>query len=483
MSPLLQIIRSGHCHSTHQMLAVDALRLVQTPSGKRLTGLLVRYYRHYLRGAIDPDTRFCDYQNHVIHVRDGYWGGAPRVAHQWYDRLQRYLRTRRYAYAAHAAGVLSHYFTDPIHPLNTAYSPEEDLLHAPIQWSIQRGYREIFQKWQRDEFRIVFQLADGPGWLGAAMLHGARFSHARFQSLFDSYDLQAALKDPARGLNQTLRSTMAELCGLAITGWARVLERAASDAEAVARKPLPKSSVALPLMTTLATAPVAYWRYQAQQRREDAHIKDLLQEYQQTGRVIEHLPASVDIKRRVINVYRRERHYRLHRQQRLAAIGDNQRNDLQPTIIAIRPETQAPARPIESIVSDPEDRKQLRAAGIHSLNELMSGTTDEVAATVNAYWITSDTIDTWRYEATLLQQVPGMTATAARMFVGAGYQSAEKVAAENVDDIYRSIVAFAATTRGRRCLQRPVVPTRPQVSLWVRQIKSRAMLDADARVA
>ena len=87
---LATILRGAACCSTHQLFALDALPLVQTDAGKRLVRLLLRHHHRYLAGATDPDLRFRDFQNHVVHVTDGYWGGAPRVAHQWYDRLQRY---------------------------------------------------------------------------------------------------------------------------------------------------------------------------------------------------------------------------------------------------------------------------------------------------------------------------------------------------------------------------------------------------------
>ena len=41
---------------------------------------------------------------------------ALRAAERWYGRLQQFLREQAWADAAHAAGILSHYFTDPLQP-------------------------------------------------------------------------------------------------------------------------------------------------------------------------------------------------------------------------------------------------------------------------------------------------------------------------------------------------------------------------------
>ena len=197
MSPLFSILRAAHCQSTHHRIALDALPLVQTDSGERLANLLLKHHHRYLTGAVDPDARFRDYQNHVIHAAQGFWGGAPRVAHQWYDRLQRYLREDRFADAAHAAGVLSHYFTDPLQPLHTQHCDRERILHRPIEWSIHQSYDAILRCWQQDDLRVVFQLSEGPGWLGEAMLHGASFSNRKYVDLLDDYDLAAGVKHRA----------------------------------------------------------------------------------------------------------------------------------------------------------------------------------------------------------------------------------------------------------------------------------------------
>ena len=150
MNLLCRIVRDLHCGCTHHRFAVDGLSLVQTESGQRLSSWLLRHHHRYLRGAIDPDIRFRDFQNQFIHVDEGYWGGAPRVAHAWYDRLQRYLRQNRFSDAAHAAGVLSHYFTDAFNPLHTVSNDRETLVHRPLEWSVDQSYDQIFQTWQDD---------------------------------------------------------------------------------------------------------------------------------------------------------------------------------------------------------------------------------------------------------------------------------------------------------------------------------------------
>jgi hypothetical protein len=319
VNPLVSILRAAHCRSTHHYFAVDALPLVQTDPGRRLVSHLLRHHDRYLAGAQDPDRRFRDFQNHVIHVTDGYWGGAPRVAHQWYDRLQRYLRGDRFGDAAHAAGVLSHYFTDPLQPLHTQQCEREKILHRPIEWSIACAYDELYRLWREDDLRVVFQLSAGPAWLGEAMLHGARFANRKYQSLIDRYDLVRALVDPTAGFDVELRHSMAELLGLSITGWARVLERAAADAEATRPAPLPTADSAVSFLLATVRAPTRLCLRRMVARREQRAVVALVDEFTRTGTLVKHLPHEVDIVHRVTKVHAEEKRWKQARAAALAS--------------------------------------------------------------------------------------------------------------------------------------------------------------------
>jgi len=317
MSPILSILRAAHCRSTHHYFAVDAIPLVQTDPGKRLVSQLLRHHDRYLTGAKDPDIRFRDFHNHVVHVTDGYWGGAPRVAHLWYDRMQRYLRNDRFADAAHAAGVLSHYFTDPMQPLHTQQCERERILHRPIEWSITKSYDAIYRLWKEDDLRVVFQLSGDTGWLGEAILHGARFANRKYWSIIDGYNLGQGAKDPPSGLDDQLRASIAELFGLSITGLARVLERAASDAEATRQSPIPIAGLTLPTLLATVRVPTRLWLRRIENKRQQLAIESLVDEFRRTGSLVDHLPAEVDIVHRVTDVYQDEKRWKQERSARL----------------------------------------------------------------------------------------------------------------------------------------------------------------------
>lgn len=323
MSPLLSILRAAHCHSTHHYFALDALRLVQTEAGLRVRGLLLKHHEQYLAGALDPDVRFRDFQNHVIHVQDGYYGGAPRLAIQWYDRMLGHLVSRRWEHAAYAAGVFSHYFTDPLMPLHTGLSDREVLVHRPMEYSVCKAYDRILKHWTQDELRLVFHLGDGEGWLGEAMLKGARFSHRSYRRLVESYNVDLGAANPVAGLDEDAIQTFAELFGLAITGLARIIERVGDEAESRSGVTLPKVGLALPWLLATLQVPEQIWFERKADRLERQAIDALIGEYRETGTVKKNIPSEIYIKQRVIQVRDREAAWDLRRRAREIALGAN----------------------------------------------------------------------------------------------------------------------------------------------------------------
>jgi hypothetical protein len=483
MDALLKILRAAHCHQTHQWFAVDALKLVQTDSGKRLARLLARYHDRYLTGAIDPDIRFRDFQNHVIHVNQGYWGGAPRVAHSWYDRMQRYLRSHRFADAAHAAGVLSHYFADVMQPLHTATGDREKILHAPIECSVSECYDEIYRGWQEDEMRVVFQLSHGVGWLGEAMLHGARFAHRKRNLLLSQYDLQAAAGDPRLGLNGQGKAALAEIFGLVITGLARLLERAAADAEAARDERLPTCSLVVPTLLAGVEAPLRYGVARNKQHARRAEVTQLIDEFRQTGSLQTHLPAEVDITHRVVQVYHDEQRWKQQRRRRLdsrstvveiqsVAPADDQHNQA-PKTIPFAAHDGVPRRlsrhsPLAvSATIGPKTVDRFASIDIHTVGDLVDGSPQVLANRLGTYWITVKTVRQWQAEVTLMCEIAGLKASQAKWLVGSGYHEPAAIAAADPEKLHRDVSRFALTTSGRRCARGSQPPSLSVVTDWV----------------
>lgn len=490
---LLTILRAAHCRSTHHHFAIDALPLVSTAEGQRLVTHLMRHHQRYLAGSKDPDVRFRDFHNHVIHVDDGYWGGAPRVAHQWYDRLQKYLRQDRWSDAAHAAGVLSHYFTDPIQPLHTGQRIEEKVLHRPIEWSITKSYTSLFMQWKADPTRIVFQLSDGHGWLGDAILQSARVAHQHYGTLLEHYDLKAGRADPPSGLDGVSRGCLSQLIGLCVTGWARVLERAAYEAESARDCPLPRQSTGLACVLAGIRVPKQVWLRRIEHHVEQKKVRNLIDEFEQTGTVSRHLPSEVRVLEKVRKVHRREREFTkalLARKQH-ATVRVEEQAVAHPTPVFRETESSdGRSIPLEAIIAfdnQPEPRIRLHvhddlvdapsigkktaarfaAIGIHTVGDFLATSPETMAERLATRWITVNTLRTWRCQAILMCQIPEMLARETQLLVGAGFSTADKIAKSDSETIMMLVGQYASTHSGLRNLRGAEPPDLERVEDWI----------------
>ena len=139
MNLLFRIVYAAHASGTHHKLALDALRHLEAMDADMWQRLFLQHAKLYLEGAKAPDIDFKDFKNHVLHTRDGYWGGAPEKVRSWYNHLVEALALEDWPTAAYCAGVLSHYYTDPLQPLHTAQSEAENNVHRAIEWSISKA--------------------------------------------------------------------------------------------------------------------------------------------------------------------------------------------------------------------------------------------------------------------------------------------------------------------------------------------------------
>ncbi|WP_417748230.1 DUF4332 domain-containing protein [Rosistilla oblonga] len=289
MSQIMTILRAAHCRSTHHYFALDALRCINTERGGRLADLLLKHYDQYLKGAKDPDSKFRDFQNHVLHVGDGNWGGAPRACEKWLKTAINHLDSEEWEYAAYDLGVLSHYFTDPIMPLHTASSDPEGIVHRPLEWSVCQSYEEIYERWARGKVRVTFQLPNGNNWITQAVTAGAERSHAYYHRIIEIYDLERGVKRPPEGLNGESRDILAEMFGIAITGWARILERVAE--QSICK--MPNAGLTAATLVAAIDMPVAWILKKISSAKEKSAVAAIFNEYKTTGTVRVNLPPEV----------------------------------------------------------------------------------------------------------------------------------------------------------------------------------------------
>ena len=232
MSSLLySVVFASRCRSNHHRLAVDALRHLQSPDAEAWRNLLLHYHVEYLAGAKAPDEEFKDFKNHVLHVRDGDWGGAVEACEEWYRRSVRALKEQDWKHAAWCAGVMSHYYVDPIQPFHTHQTEEEGIIHRAVEWSFSKSYKTFQQILERDLGGYPNIAAPaGDRWLAQMVKEGALASNPHYETILDHYNFEKGVKDPPAGLDQELKDVIAKLVGHAAIGLSRILDRAFDEA-------------------------------------------------------------------------------------------------------------------------------------------------------------------------------------------------------------------------------------------------------------
>lgn len=312
MTLLYRIIYAAHANGSHHKLALDALKRLGSPSAQRWRRLFLKHAETYLIGSTAPDKEFKDFSNHVLHVGDDYWGGAPEKAKLWYERTITALQNRSWSEAVYAAGVLSHYYTDPIHPFHTAQSEEENNIHRAVEWSINRAYDSLRREGEARHASLSVLVPNDADWLRQLVIEGAETSNRHYQKLIAEYNFEIGVNDPPAGLNDACRAVVSELIIYAAEGFARILDRA--FVEGAVEPP----EVELTAETVVASLkiPVKWVEKKLADNEDRATVRAMYDELNATGKVERTLPEDdrqvrASHQREVLEPRRRQRNERL----------------------------------------------------------------------------------------------------------------------------------------------------------------------------
>ena len=525
METIVAILRAAHCKSTHHYFAIDALDEVPSTRGKSLADLLLANYGDYLKGAKDPDNVFKDFENHVLHVRDGYWGGAAKTAEKWLEKCNALLASGNWKEAAYAIGVLSHYFTDPFMPLHTAQSPRETIVHRPLEWSVCCSYQSIFKMASEDPQLESFAISSDSHWMTDGILRGATMANQYYEPLIDDYDMKESSRHPELALGSDSKKFLARIFTWVLTGWGSVIDRIANDSSAT----LPSSSLVLPTLLAGMQMPmkkIVAAIDSAEQRRE---VEKILDEFQRTGNVVRNVspeqrtvqkvrierpelrPSPMEVQRAIksdLILPKTERAIPKPkaaeplRTLKPATPPKKEPHAIQPAIVAnqlrepVVPKKEIlTARPVretepeaavtsvgktakrvklttDSPIVDapaigPKTAARLEAIGLETIQDLLSHEADWIAAELNTKWITARLVSQWQDQARLACQIDRLSAAGAGLLVLAGIRTAEDLAKRSPSEAFSLIHAAAQTTEGQRLLRDQEPPPLKTVQRWM----------------
>ena len=510
MSLFYRLVLNSICRSNHHRLAIAALKHLRGKDAETWRDLLLHHHGAYLEGAKAPDEVFKDFKNHVLHPRDGDWGGAPVAAREWYRRTVRAFAQKDWKQAVYCAGVMSHYVVDPIQPLHTGQTEEENVIHRAVEWSFSKSYAEL-QRILEQDLGGYPEVAISPGsdWLEQTIRAGARLANQHYDTVVDHFNFKAAVKNPEAGLDQELKDLTAKLIGHATILLARVLERAFAEA-AVAP---PKVSLTLDTLFAVIKVPINTVLKGIADAGERILVERQFEEFRKTGKLratlseddklVRELHATEVLKKPISTL-----DAQWPRETGTAhGTGTPARSPKKVKVRAEKPKPQPKPAPVAKAKTPPPPAKpaaapaktmpaqggrprltydapvedapsigaktasRLSAAGIRTVKDLISASPDGAAAHIKFRHISANVIRDWQAQAELACTVPNLTGLAAQLVVAAGVRDADDLANAEPDALANMIEEFCQTPDGQRTLRDANPPTSDEVGRWIAAAK------------
>lgn len=498
MSVCYRLVLDSVCRSNHHRLAVLALDHLQGEAGEDWRNVFLKHRDAYLEGAKAPDEVFKDFKNHVLHVRDGDWGGAPSAAREWYRRTVRALRAKDWQHAAYCAGVMSHYVVDPVQPFHTHQTEEENTIHRAVEWSLSKAFPELLLILTQDIGFPDIPVPTGDDWLERLVRNGALVSNKHYETLVDHYDFEIGRKRPAEGLDQEMKDVVAALMGYAAITVSRILDHAIAESQAEA----PKVNLVLDTVGIVAATPIRLVSKQVDDLADRKLVNAQYAEYRKTGKVRETLGDDDRVVRKLFaeevlkvslstldSQWPRETGTKSGKGAKprvttrikpsKQAIEEAPKTDddtlelAQPAPAPTKKEAKARAKlSREAAIVDapsigPKTANRLGVIGVRTVGDLLSLTPEDAAQRIKASHINAGVIKDWQAQALLACTVPDLPGTQAQLLVGASIYSVDDLAAADPDSLAEAIEVFATTNEGERVLRDSEPPDRDRLKSWI----------------
>jgi predicted flap endonuclease-1-like 5' DNA nuclease len=512
LSLLYSVVFASRCRSNHHRLAVDALRHLKSPDAELWQNLLLHFHDEYLKGAKAPDEVFKDFKNHVLHVRDGDWGGAIEACEEWQRRTVRALKQRDWAQAAWSAGVMSHYYVDPIQPFHTHQTEEEGVIHRAVEWSFSKSYKTFQAIIARDGGYPEIDVPDGDDWLRQMVRAGALTSTPHYETIIEHYNLEAGVKDPPAGLDQELKEVIARLVGHAVIGLARILDR--TFAEAAVKPPNVGSTLQgvflaleMPIQAVLAGIDDAKAR---------AEVAAQYEEFRRTGKVRATLGEDDKVVRELFAAEVLKTPLSSLDAKWPREIGAKAGAGAQPPVKAAKPKPAPkiaalpkaapalkPEKPkaekpkpepvtqrftldgeapvLEAPSIGPKTAKRLEAMGVKTVADLLAVSPDAAQAQIAARHISAQVIKDWQAQALLACTVPGLRSREAQALVACGVRDATELVQFEPGALTDAVARWGLSEEGARAWGNAPAPTEDDVADWIERAKNAGKAPADLK--
>lgn len=485
----------------HHKLAMNALQHLRGDDAEQWRDLFVRYYELYLLGSKDPDKKFKDFRNHVLHVSDNFWGGAIKHTEKWYQETVADLKAGNWKQAIYSAGVMSHYFMDPLMPLHTGQTEEEGVIHRACEWSINKSFDQLRDLLENGEGYPAFELPKSSDWLKRTVSAGASLSHQHYQTYIEHYNIELGVKNPPAGLDDELRQITAKLIGYASVGFARILERAFEEA---AQKPVAAKNSLLAYLTAL-TVPFTWVLKKITDVADRSAVKKVYKEYKSTGKVIKSLSADekqvrqahaeeilkIDLAeldkkplgpvgaKSTAKAPTRKRKARPKRDRRSSKEAARKADTRQGERSATIKFHLAPSEPLDRAPSiGPKTARRFADLGIDTVGDLIVADPRSTAVALNNRHIDEEKIEEWQTQAKLACRIPGIRGHDAQILVACGFDNPGEIEEAEPEQLLSLVEEFVDSAEGKSVLRGGKKPDLAEVQDWIDWSKKARPLQA-----
>lgn len=493
MSMVFEILFAWKARSTHHMLALDALRHLQSPLQEKWERCFLGYIDPFLDGAKAPDTQFKDFCNHVLHPGDKYWGGAVAATEKWYAQAVEAFKVGDWEQGVYRAGVMSHYFTDVYMPFHTGQTEQEGVVHRAAEWSVCKSYTEILDLIEDSLGGYPqVEVPSDEDWLAQMVRRGAEHSHRHYQTLIDHYNIEVGRKRPTEGFDTTGQAALADVISHAIVGLARIFDRMIRDAGVTP----PEVTLTPQILMATLTVPIQWVTQNIADRKQAAIVEAIYREYQATGKVVHALPEDDRVVRKAharevlhVPVFTLDKQAidppgslyvdddepprRSRAKPAVERDDDSKVNEPAASSEEAYVDSQGmrwylrESDPVEKAPSiGPKTAKRLAKLEIETVSDLLAIDPDEAAEALGVRHITAETVRGWQAQAQLVCDVPNLRGHDAQILVGCGIDSADRLASSQSDSLLPMVEAFANTREGQ-WITRSKVPDLSEVTNWV----------------
>lgn len=492
MNRLFRVLHRWKCTTAAQKSALDALRCLGDDA-TRCSGLLLWNVEDYFRGVNAPERDFRDAANQVHYVREN-WGGAVRLSRKWYWTTVEALRSRDWAAAAYAAGVMVRYASCACSPLRTAHSDRAIGLCRPVEWCLSRHYDELLP--DLSEARPA-QRTTGEDWLERLLTDQAEAIHRHHETIVERFDLETLDEFGRRpeALGDELRTIFAEQLSRTAATLGAILTQAIVEADAAP----PRSPIGLAGLLALPSLPLFWMSRQSARRRERRAVRAMAREFRTTGQIERTLPDDARSLREAYDIEVLKKSIRTPEPESSETTAPKKTS----TTSSSRHQTARPASvepptipveplPVQRTASLRTDRhagtttaalmrsspiadapsidariaSKFEAARVRTIGDLLDSDPETLAASLHPHATAAD-VATWRDEARLCCEVGIISPHESQLLIACGVTGPEDLAALSPVELWELVVPVAESPDGRRLLRGGSPPDLDTVTRWI----------------